>query len=73
MLEYAGKSERHSVNLIKESAVSKFRVKELVLNIFFLSSTCGLILVKTGGGDGVINGKLQQIFSISFFRDLIVS
>jgi len=42
--------------------VGEFGVKELVLNIFFLSSTCRLILVEINKSssvvDGVINNKL---------------
>jgi hypothetical protein len=57
--------------------VSKFRVKELVLDIFPLSSTFRLILVGigrgVGGGVGVADGGLQRISLISFLRDLIIS
>jgi hypothetical protein len=38
--------------------VSEFGVKELVLDTFSLSSTCGLTLVGTGGGVGVADGGL---------------
>ena len=38
--------------------VGKFRVKELVLDTFPLSSTFRLILVGTGGGVGVVDGGL---------------
>ena len=36
--------------------VGKFGVKEPVLDIFFLLSVCRLILVRTGWGDGVVDG-----------------
>jgi hypothetical protein len=38
--------------------VSKFRVKELVLDIFSLSSTYRLILVGTGRGVSIVDGGL---------------
>ena len=38
--------------------VGKFRVKELVLDTFSLSSTCGLTLVGMGGGVSVVDGRL---------------
>jgi hypothetical protein len=38
--------------------VSKFRVKELVLDIFPLPSTFRLILVGIGRGVGVVDGGL---------------
>jgi hypothetical protein len=57
--------------------VSKFRVKELVLDTFPPSSTFRLTLVEisrgAGGGVGVVDGGLQQISLISFLRDLIIS
>ena len=53
--------------------VSKFRVKELVLNVFPLSSTYRLILVGTGGGDSIADGGLRRISLISFLRDPIIS
>ena len=37
--------------------VSKFRVKELVLDTFFLPSIYRLILVGVGRGDGIADGK----------------
>jgi len=48
--------------------VGEFGVKELVLDMFLLSSTYRLILVKIGRG----NGGLRQISLISFFRDLTI-
>jgi hypothetical protein len=36
--------------------VSKFRVKELVLNTFLLPSTYRLILVGIGGDNGIVDG-----------------
>ena len=53
--------------------ISKFRVKELVLDISPLSSTYRLILVGIGRGDGVVDGRLRRISLISFLRDLIIS
>jgi hypothetical protein len=53
--------------------VSKFRVKELVLDMFSLSSTYRLTLVGTGRGVSIVDGGLQQISLISFLRDLIIS
>jgi hypothetical protein len=53
--------------------VGKFRVKELVLDTFSPSSTCGSILVGTGGGIGVVDGRLRRISLISFLRDPIIS
>ena len=38
--------------------VSKFRVKELVLDMFPLSSTFRLILVGTGRGVSIVDGGL---------------
>ena len=53
--------------------VSEFRVKEPVLDMSPLSSTYRLILVGTGRGDGVADGGLRRISSISFLRDPIIS
>ena len=53
--------------------VGEFRVKELVLDTFPLSSTFRLILVGTGRGIGIVDGGLQQISLISFLRDPIIS
>ena len=57
--------------------VSEFRVKELVLDTFPLSSTFRLILVGigrgVGRGVGVVDSRLQWISLISFLRDLIIS
>jgi hypothetical protein len=71
---------KYSVSLTKKAVVSKFRVKEPVLNIYFLFSTYRLILVKAGGGNSVIgrdnsviDSGLQRISLIFFFRDPIVS
>ena len=38
--------------------VSEFRVKELVLDIFSLSSTYRLILVGMGGGVSIVDSRL---------------
>ena len=51
--------------------ISKFRVKELVLDAFFLSNIYRLILVGIGRGGGVVDGGFWWISLISFFRDLI--
>ena len=53
--------------------VSKFRVKELVLDTSPLSSTYRLILVGTGRGDSIADGRLRRISLISFLRDPIIS
>ena len=37
--------------------VGKFGVKEPVLDAFFLPSVYGLILVRTGWGNGVADGR----------------
>ena len=39
--------------------VSKFRVKELVLDMFLLSSTYRLILVGIRRGNSVVDSRLQ--------------
>ena len=65
------------VSFFTEAIVSEFRVKELVLDTFPLSSTFRLILVGTGrgagGGVGVADSRLRRISLISFLRDLIIS
>jgi len=38
--------------------ISKFRVKELVLDTFFPSNTYRLTLVGIGRGDSIVNGRL---------------
>jgi hypothetical protein len=53
--------------------VGEFRVEELVLDTFSLSSTCRLTLVGTGGGVSIVDGGLQRISLISFLRDPIIS
>jgi hypothetical protein len=53
--------------------VGEFRVKELVLDTFSLSSTYGLTLVGTGRGVSIVDSRLQQISLISFLRDPIIS
>ena len=71
-----GELKRYLVNLIKGATVSEFGVEESVLNTFFLFGIYKLILIKTGRGDsrvdGVVDNRLQQISSISFFKDLTV-
>jgi len=64
---------RCSVSLIRGAVVSEFRVKELVLDAFLLSSTYRSIPVGIGGSDSVVDGGLRQISLISFLRDPIVS
>ena len=44
--------------LVSKSRVSKFRVKELVLDTFPLSSTYRLILVGMGKGNSIVDGRL---------------
>ena len=53
--------------------VGEFRVKELVLDTFPLSSTFRLILVGMGRGVSIADSRLQRISLISFLRDLIIS
>jgi len=45
-------------NFFLGALTSEFRVKELVLDAFFLSGVYGLIVVGTGRGDGVAGGRL---------------
>jgi len=59
---------RYLVSLTGRAAVGEFGVKESVLDTFFPSGTCRLILVEISGGDS----ELRQISSISFFRDLTI-
>ena len=49
---------RRSVSFFMGVIVSKFRVKELVLDTFSLSSTYRLTLVGTGGGVSIVDGGL---------------
>jgi hypothetical protein len=49
---------RYLVSFFIGVIVSKFRVKELVLDMFSLSSTYRLILVGIGGGVSVVDGRL---------------
>ena len=53
--------------------VSKFRVKEPVLDTFPPFSTFRLTPVGTGGGVSIVDGGLRRISSISFLRDPIIS
>ena len=46
------------VSFFAGAIVSKFRVKELVLDTFPLSSTFRSTLVGTGGGVGIADGGL---------------
>ena len=48
---------RHLVSFFVIALVSKFRVKEPVLDIFILSSVYGLILVGTDKGDNVADSR----------------
>ena len=48
--------------------VSKFRVKELVLDTFLLFSTYRLTLIGIGRGDSIIDSRLRRISLISFLR-----
>ena len=45
-------------NFFLGALTSKFRVKKLVLDAFFLSSIYRLILVGTGRGDGIVDSGL---------------
>ena len=51
--------------------ISKFGVKELVLDALFLPNICRLIPVGIGRGSGKADGRFRRISLISFFRDLI--
>ena len=57
-----GGLKRHLVNLTREAAVGEFRVKELVLDTFLLSSTYRLILVEIGRATVGCNRSLQFLF-----------
>ena len=48
--------KRRSVNFFAGVLVGEFRVEELVLDAFFLSSICRLILVGISRGDGIVDG-----------------
>jgi len=63
-----GKLGRRLVNLTKGVIISEFGVKKLVLDTFFLFNTYKLILMEIDRG----NGRLRQISSISFFKDLTI-
>jgi len=47
---------RRLVNFFLRVLVSEFRVKELVLDTFFLPSIYGLILVGVSGGNSMADG-----------------
>ena len=49
---------RYLVGFFIGVLVSEFRVKELVLDIFPLSSTYRLILLGIGRGDSIVDGTL---------------
>ena len=68
-----GELGRYLVSLTKGVGVSKFGVKKLVLNIFLLSSIYRSILVGINRGSSVADSRLQQIFLISFLKDLTIS
>ena len=57
-MEYIGGLGRYLVNLTRGVVVGKYRVKELVLGIFFPFSIYRLILVGIDGGNGIVNKKL---------------
>ena len=57
-----GGSGRYSVSLIKGTEVSKFRVKNPVLNTSFPSGIYRLILVEISGGGSIADSRLQRIF-----------
>ena len=56
--------------------VGEFGVEKSILDMFFLFSIYKLILAGIGGGnnmaDGIADGGLRRIFSISFFKDLTI-
>ena len=60
------------VNFFTGVLVNEFRVKELVLDAFFLLSVYRLIPVGIGRGDGIVDGGFWQISLISFFKDLVI-
>jgi len=49
---------RHLDNLFLGALTGEFGVKELVLDIFFLSGIYKSMLVKTGRGDGIADSGL---------------
>ena len=53
-----GELGRYLVSFFIGVIVSKFRIKELVLDIFPLSSTFRLILVGIGRGVSIVDGRL---------------
>ena len=60
------------VNFFTGVLVSKFGVKELVLDAFFPPNVYRLIPVGIGRGNGVVDGGFWRISLISFFKDLVV-
>ena len=48
---------RHLVSFFTKVLVGELGVKELFLDTFFLSGVCGLILVRTGNSNGVVEGR----------------
>ena len=52
-----GGLERHLVSFFIEALVSKFRVKEPVLDAFFLPSIYRLILVGISRGNGIADSR----------------
>jgi hypothetical protein len=53
-----GELGRRLVSFFIGVIVSKFRVKELVLDTFSLSNTYRLILVEMGRGVGIVDSRL---------------
>ena len=63
-----GGSGRCSVNLFMGVLVSKFKIKKLVLDVFFPLSACGSISIKSSQDDSVTDSGFLQISSIFFLK-----
>ena len=66
-----GGSGRHSDNFFAKALIGKFGVEEPVPDVFFPPSVCGSTLIGSGQDDSVADNGFLQIFSISFFKDLM--
>ena len=66
-----GGSGRYLVNFFVGALVGKFGVEEPVPDTFFPPDVCGSISIGSGWDDSVTDSGFLQIFSISFFRDLM--
>ena len=63
---------RYLVNFFVGVLVGELGVKKLVLDAFFPFSVYKSILVGIGNGNSVAEGGFWRIFSISYFKNLIV-